>query len=233
MMVGITDEYIKRVQELLKLWDPDRRFFKVNDIQKLVGKLARLGEGAPWIFKLMSHLYTSLAFALKSNTKLLKESSSGFQDLVNQISTKNFSGKQSDHQRHIKFAMKKAARMITGHKHNYRVNPTMQDELNFRSHTLSKDSEIVFETPIAHLIPRIPTASIVGDSLLPACGGYSITLGFWWHLTFPSNVVERTLLHLKDNPDESLISINCLKYVTIIMNYCASLVVFASQKNQR
>ena len=46
MTVGITDEYIGQVQELLKLWDPDRRFFKVNGMQKLVGKLASLGEGA-------------------------------------------------------------------------------------------------------------------------------------------------------------------------------------------
>jgi hypothetical protein len=150
----------------------------------------------------MSHLYTSLAFALKSNTELLKESSSGFQDLVNQISTKNFSGKQSDHQLHIKFAMKKAAKMITRHNHNYRVNPIMREELNFILHALSKDSGIIVETPIAHSIPRIPTASFVGNSLFTACGGYSITLKFWWHLTFLSNVVERTLLHLKDNSDE-------------------------------
>jgi hypothetical protein len=40
MTVGITDKYIERVQELLKLWDPDWRFVKVNDMQKLVGKLA-------------------------------------------------------------------------------------------------------------------------------------------------------------------------------------------------
>ena len=91
-------------------------------MQKLIGKLARLGEGAPWIFKLMSHLYTSLAFALKTNTELLQESSSGFRELVNQITMKNFSGEQSDHQRHIKFAMTKAAKMITRHNHNYLVN---------------------------------------------------------------------------------------------------------------
>ena len=170
----------------------------------------------------------SLAFALKSNTELLKESSSGFRDLVNHITTKNFSSKQSDHQRHIKFAMKKAAKMITRYNHNYHVNPTMHNALSFLSRTLSKDSGIVFETPIAHLISRIPTALIIGDSLLSACGEYSITLKFWWHLTFPSNVVERTLLHLKDNSDKSFILINCLEYVTIIVNDCASLVVFAS-----
>ncbi len=47
---------------------------------------------------------------------------------------------------------------------------------------------------------------------------------------FPKEVVERTLLHLKDNSNRMFISINCLKYVTIILNYCASLVVFESCK---
>ena len=98
MTVGITDEYIDKVRILLSKWDPNKRFFQVNDMQKLVGKLARLEEGAPWIFKLMSHLYTSLAFALKSNAKLLEKSSSGFRDLVKQITTTSFSGKISDHQ---------------------------------------------------------------------------------------------------------------------------------------
>ena len=230
MTVGMTDEYIQQCRELLNLWDQDQRFFKVGDMQKLVGKLARLGEGAPWIYKLMSHLYTSLAFALKSNTELLDKSSSGFRDYVKQITTKTFSGKQSDHFRHVKFAMKKAAKMVNNCNHLYLVNPTMREELIFISHALAPDSGIKFETPIAHLIPRTPTASVIGDSSLLACGGYSITLGFWWHLSFPENIVGRTLLHLKDNSDKRFISINCLEYVTIILNYCASLVTFASKK---
>ena len=98
MTVSLTDEYIQQVRNLLDLWDPDQRTFKVGDMQKPVGKLARLGEAAPWIYKLMSHLYTSLAFALKSYAKLLEKSSSGFRKFINQIATKNFSGKQSDNQ---------------------------------------------------------------------------------------------------------------------------------------
>jgi hypothetical protein len=84
-------------------------------MQKLVGKLARLGGGAPWIFKLMSHLYTSLTFALKSNTELLEKSSSRFRDLIKKITNKTFSGKISDHQRHLNYAMKKAAKMVNKH----------------------------------------------------------------------------------------------------------------------
>ena len=178
----------------------------------------------------MSHLYTSLAYALKNNTELLKKGSSGFRELCDQISTKNFSGKQSVYQHHINFAMKKAAKIVSKHGHLYLVNSTMQYELNFFSKALSPDSGIKFETSIAHLIPRTPTALIIGDSSLLACGGYSITLEFWWHLSFQMEVVERTLLHLKDSSDISFISINCLEFVTIIFNYCASLVVFENCK---
>jgi hypothetical protein len=95
---------------------------------------------------------------------------------------------------------------------------------------LNPDSGIKFETPIAHLIPRTPTASIIGDSSLLACGGYSVTLKCWWHLNFPKEVVERTLLHLKDNLDKNFISINCLEYLTIIIDYCAALTSLASNK---
>jgi hypothetical protein len=202
----------------------------MGDTQKLVGKLVGLGEGAPWIYKLMSHLYTSLAFALKSNAEPLEKSSSGFHKYVKQITMKTFLGKLLDHQRHVNFSMKEVARMVNMNNHFYIVNTTMQDELIFVSHALSPNSGIKFETPIAHLIPRMPMASIVGDSLLVACGGYSITLKFWCHLLFPKEVVERMLLHLKDNSDKTFISINCLEYVTIILNYCASLVVFVTHK---
>jgi hypothetical protein len=83
------NKYTQQVCNLLNAWDPDQRLFKVSNMQKLVGKLACLGKGALWIYKLMSYLYTSLAFALKSNTKLLEKSSSGFRELVRQITTKN------------------------------------------------------------------------------------------------------------------------------------------------
>jgi hypothetical protein len=226
MTVGITDEYLDQVRFLLSQWDRNQRFFKVHSMQKLVGKIAQLGEGAPWIFKLMSHLYTSLAFSLKSNAELIKKSSSGFKSLIKHIETKNFTGKQSDHQRHLKYAMKMAAKMINKHGNLYLMNQTMRSELIFLSDALIPNSGIKFETPIAHLIPRVPTALVIGNSLLVACGGYSINLKFWWHLSFPKDIVERTLLHLKNNSDETFISINCLEYVSIIINYYAALVVF-------
>ncbi len=82
MMVAITPEYLQQVRDLLNNWDSNARMFKVNNMQKLIGKLACLGKGALWIYKLIFHLYTSLAFSLKNNKQLLEECSSGFRDLV-------------------------------------------------------------------------------------------------------------------------------------------------------
>ncbi len=83
--------------------------FKVHKMHKLVSKLAILGEGAPWIFNLMSHLYTSLAYVLKNNKKLLKNCSKEFRELINQIKQKQFFGKQTDLQCNVNSVMKRAA----------------------------------------------------------------------------------------------------------------------------
>jgi hypothetical protein len=40
MTVVITNEYIEKVQVLLSLWDPNKRFFKVNDMKKASQKVS-------------------------------------------------------------------------------------------------------------------------------------------------------------------------------------------------
>ena len=62
-----------------------------------------------------------------------------------------------------------------------------------------------------------------GDSCLEGAGGYSTSLGFWWHLPFPDEIKSRTLLRKNNNKDGMLISINVLEFVTVIINYCAAL----------
>jgi hypothetical protein len=69
----------------------------------------------------------------------------------------------------------------------------------------------------------MPTFTSFGDSCLEGAGGYSILLGFLWHIPFPKAVKQRTLLHKRDNKDGLLISINVLKFVTVIINYCVML----------
>ncbi len=224
MTVGLPKQYRDKVRGLLEKWPKERRFFRCPDMQKLIGKIARLGEGAPWIFKIMSHLYTSLAFALQSNKAFLEASSPKFKALVNQIHKKQFSGDASDIAKQMSFAMKTTAKMVNSNKSFYPINESMREELNFIRQALSEDSGIKFKTPIAFLIPRMPTGLAFGDSSLTGCGGYSTKFKFWWHLAFPEKVLERTLLMIKSKNDPTLISINALEYVTVIINYCASLV---------
>ena len=107
----------------------------------------------------MLHLYTLMVFALKGNKQLLAKSSNKFKALVKQIKTKFFLGKHADLQRHIKFAIKRAVKMVSKHPCLYLINHTMQEEMNFIAQTLLQEGDIKSETPIAHLIPRTPTAS--------------------------------------------------------------------------
>ncbi len=123
----------------------------------------------------------------------------------------------------MNFALKTAAKLVNGHKQVYVINKTMQAELDFICQALQEDSGIDFKVPIGLVALRMPTTSLYGDSSLHACGGYSTTLGVWWYLPFPGEIVQRTLLYLKDNKGKTFISINCLEYVTIIINYCTAI----------
>jgi hypothetical protein len=99
----------------------------------------------------------------------------------------------------------------------------MRQEIDFFCKKLQPSSGITWETPIAHIIPRMPTATAFGDSCLEGVEGYLISLRYWWHLPFPKEVIQQTLIHKK------IILIKVLKFVTVIINYCASLHVFTSK----
>ena len=52
---------------------------------------------------------------------------------------------------------------------------------------------------------------------------------FWWHLDFPDEVLKMTKLFLPNNQTKTFVSINCLKYFTVIFNYCAALMVLIEE----
>ena len=93
-------------------------------------KLARLSEGAPWIYKFMSHIYTSLAFALKQNKELLLVCSPKFCDIVGNIQQGNFFGSHSEIARELNFALKTAAKMVNHHKQCYLSTRLCEQRLN-------------------------------------------------------------------------------------------------------
>ena len=99
----------------------------------------------------------------------------------------------------------------------------MRQEIEFFRDKLHPFSDIRWETPIAHIVQRMPTATSFGDSSLAGMGGYSLTFKYWWHIPVPEEVQQRTLLYKTNNEDGRLISINVLEFVTVIINYMVAM----------
>jgi hypothetical protein len=121
--------------------------------------------------------------------------------------------------------MKHAAKLTHHASYQYNMNRTMRyrNRIKFFCNKLKPDSGIKWETPIAHLIPQMPFATTIRDSLLEGARGFSITLGFWWHILFPDKVVQHTLQFKTSNNNGMLVSINVLEFMMVIINYCATL----------
>ncbi len=177
----------------------------MSEAQKLTEKLAHLAKGANWVFHLLSHLYLSIAYALSKNKRLLTESSAEFHNIIRAIRTGAFVTPCKDLARHTSFAMKRSAKLTHHTSYQYNINKTMHYKIEFFCDKLKPDSVIKWETPIAHLIAQTPFATTIGDSLLEGAGGFSITLGFWWHICFPDEVVQRTLQFRSNSNDGMLV----------------------------
>lgn len=229
---GSTSAYRVEVLELLlESWPDSRETFTANDAQKLVGKLARLAKAARWVHHVLSHMYDEIAVALATNRNLLKATSPQFRQLVTMIKQGNHGhgNVARDAARITSFALKKAARLIHRSKQQYRISPSMREIIHFFRNALQGTSSVQWSSPLGHIILRSPSAKLYGDSSLRAAGGYSLGLRFWWHLSFPDSIIQRTLLFLPDDSSGQLISINALEFATIILNYCAALTVYQSE----
>jgi hypothetical protein len=195
----------------------------VKVAQELTGKLGHLAEGANWVFHLLTHLYASIPYALSKNKRFLEDSSPEFQTLIKSLRLGYFFCNVKDQICHILFAIKRSAKLVHQSRCQYNITKSMRQEIEFFRKKLLPTSNVCWESSITHVIPRMPTFTAFGDSCLEGAGGYSLSLGFWWHLPFPEEVKLCTLLHKRDNADGLLISINVLDFVTVIINYCAAL----------
>lgn len=86
MTVSVTKEYIAELHTLLNdTWHGARKTFHLNELEILLGKCARLGESVNWVYHLLTHMYLSTAFALKSNREHLAEHSESFSAYIKKI----------------------------------------------------------------------------------------------------------------------------------------------------
>ena len=168
----------------------------------------------------MSHLYTSLAVALKVNKTFLIYSSIEFRALIKETATPSEINESDETYRFIKFALRESARKMYGLRRKTILNRTGKTELSIMREALYFPW-IHFRCPITHLVPRALDGVTWGDSCLRATGGWSNDYRFWWHHKCPESIKNRTLLVLFDNSTGKLISINAMEYTTIIIHYAA------------
>ena len=127
MSVRIEVKYQLKVLKLLnEVWHLGRKTFNICQAQKVTDKLARLAEGAYWVYHLMSHMYTSVAFALSQSKDLLLNSSSEYKQLLLNIQTWSFKTAHArDQDKHVRFAMKQAARQVPHSNQVFFINEIM------------------------------------------------------------------------------------------------------------
>ena len=129
MIVSIPRHYIDEVLVILnETWHPCRKQFTVQEAQTLTGKLAHLAP-APWVFHLLTHMYASIAHALKSNKALLAKKSEKFRELLNSLRSE--SSNPSDIHRVVNFAFKMLAKMTHHASTKYNITKTMRYEIEF------------------------------------------------------------------------------------------------------
>ncbi len=113
MIIRIPEDYIQGDCLLIESnWHTHHQQFMVKEAQELTGKWGHLEEGANWVFHLLTHLYTSIAYAFSENNKFLADSSPEFQSLIKSFCSGYFFCNVKDQIRLISFAIKKSAKLV-------------------------------------------------------------------------------------------------------------------------
>ena len=214
--VGVPQSFIDDVITLLDTtWGEHRRRFQVREAEELTGKLLHIAITAPWLKFLLGQIYQSLACALKLNEQRARRTSRSFQDALRALRRLPA---DDAHAPERAFHQANMARHVHLRPDAHNINKTLRRELHLIRRVL-KDDSISKNTPISHLIPRVPIAVAYGDSSLHAAGGFCPILGFWWYIEWPTTVRRRTLRFIKNNKRGDLIDINILEYATNIITY--------------
>lgn len=212
--VGVPKDYITKTLKLLTPFHHSRKSFTVKEMERITGMLVFIASTAPWLKFLLSHVYTSVAAAMKVNTNHLKLTNKQFRQLLKEA-------KSSVPTRESTFAQSETARLIHACPTKHWINTTLREELHLLTAVLSSP-EVKMRTPIAHLVRRDPSAIAWSDSSLTASGGYSDKMGFWWYYKWPESVHKQTLIYIRNNKDGQLVSINVLEYAALLINYAAA-----------
>jgi hypothetical protein len=133
LTAGITREYREECLTLLNTeWPESKYHFHAKEALRMVGKLARLGVTTPFVYYLLSQIYTSITYALAKNKEFFNRSSEKFRLLAVKIFRRSYTMRDRPG-KEARFALKEAARMVYNSTMKYAVNKTMREEIEFNS----------------------------------------------------------------------------------------------------
>ncbi len=182
MDVETPSEFIANTIRLLhKLFSQNRKVFQLQDIESVTGKLGHIASTAPWLRFLLPDLYAEIAWCLKSHKDHLYMTNKQFRTLL-----KLHQDLTALHN-HRTFAIAKMARAVHLLRHQHFISKQLA-KLMILITLILKDNSVLRCCPIAHLVPRDPSAIAYSDSLSQAAGGLSTDLYFWWHLQWPDHI---------------------------------------------
>jgi len=225
MVVGMMPNKLAALEKELLHWHRKRKSFNIRQVATLTGEIQHICSVTTWGKYMYMDIQHSVAVALAGNSISLKATSARYKKLEQCIKAERLT---SDDDLKAHFALSHKAKMIWSYSKRYFINPSFRENLNILLKLLKSDYQ--WETPIAFLIPRDPDFTADGDSSLIAAGGYSLHLKFWWHLEWPKEVQARNIREIKRDKKGKLISINILEYITVILNYAASIVAINNLK---
>jgi hypothetical protein len=159
----------------------------------------------------MSHIYTSTTAALKQVDAILISTSKHCREMIKEAkgaripSTRASEFDPDDHLA-ASYASSTTARLQHQSRELFFINRTLRLELDLIRNALSS-TWIDMCRPIAHFVDRDPSGIAWSDSSLDAAGGYSISMKFWWYIEWPQEIKQFTLCFVKNNADNTLISI--------------------------
>lgn len=234
MRAGATPEFISKVVVLLNTtWrdgshEERRKSFTLKEAETLAGQLNHISNSCMWLKHLMSHVYTSMAAAMKQNLAFLTCTNKHFRAQIKQAKLAVVDEKS---RLEATFAQAETSRRVHNLKKKYFINETLREELNIIRRALESE-QVLKTTPLAHLIDNDPDSEADGDSSLDAAGGWSTSMQLWWYIEWPEHIKQRTLRFVKDGKSGTLIDINALEYATLIIGYAASTYYWVIEDNR-
>jgi len=125
MTVSILDEFRREVLALLTAtWHCCRESFTVKELELLVGKLGCIAQAYRPFYFFMSHLYSSLAFALCENQLFIINTSKRFRALIKKTKQDGIHCVAAD-ERKIKFALSQSTKKVHSCPTKYRIPPSL------------------------------------------------------------------------------------------------------------